>query len=170
MHLAMKQSLLCTLMLALTIASTGCMTSPYHGETIGSTDDNVRFGGFLLNANECVEIQALNPKSHAWETIGWSRSASRSSKWSGMDFYSWHASILVPARCWTKTFQPRYDNDDVVVAVGIADVRAVTDAGTLLTINDDFVEWFDPYHESPREMLIDHHHGTTATIFARLPY
>lgn len=165
MKLAKKRTLTCGVMFGLTMIATGCMTSPYQDQHIGHSDEDVRFDGFLLEANEPVAIQAFDGRS--WQTIGWSRSAGKPYVWNGMEFYPWHATIEVPPQFWTKEYQNISASNDLVDLVGTATVRACSDAGTLLTITDDFMDWFEPEHESPIEMLADHHHGTTATIFAR---
>ncbi|MEM7559126.1 MAG: hypothetical protein AAF394_08380 [Planctomycetota bacterium] len=136
--------------------STGCMTSPGHLEHIGNRNDAVDFHGYGLHPNRWIKIEAKNPGSGVWETIGWARTGTFSYYYSGEEFYLWSTDIEVDDKYWTF-FEERY----------FAEVRAVDlfTGDLMFTFDAGFYNYFDAT-ESLGDLWMDHGHSTSVTIFA----
>lgn len=154
-HLIQK-SLMCTLGVALALTTTGCMTSPGHGEIVGKKSDKVYFGGYLTDPDQWVSIQARHPSS-GWITIGYAKSKSYSFTFDGTQWYPWSVKLIVPNSYWTA----------IGYGYNKVDVRALrySTGGALATWKGDFSDWFD-VNESLGDLWNEHGHGSTATIFA----
>lgn len=156
MYSVVQKSIVCLFGLGLVLLSSGCMTSPGHGEFVGSRSDAVRFNGYLLGGSQWVKIQANHPVS-GWQTIGWAKSNSYSFHWDDSDWYPWNNNIVVPAGYWTS----------IGYGYAKAEVRAVEYSSNrnLPSFEAGFSSYFDP-KETVEDLWNDHGHAASATIYA----
>lgn len=159
MNAVFQKSVVVILGLGLAITSTGCMTTPGHGQHIGDFEGDVSFDGYLTEGNSWVRIEAKHP-TNGWQTIGWAKSSASSIPYSGEDWHHWSASLQVPASCWV------YLGPDDPKGHFKADVRAIqySNGKPLYTFEAGYGSWFD-YSTPLAEMYDEHGNGTQVTIY-----
>ena len=156
MMIFLTRSIGLALLCVCAITSSGCMTTPGHGEYIGNKNKKVSFGGYVLEPNTWVQIQTEHP-TLGWQTVGWAKSANYSFTYDGQQWYPWSKSIKLPAASWIPVNE----------SMNAAYVRVVqyNNGNVLYTFDQGFGSWFDP-ETSLADMWSDHGHGTEIVIFS----
>jgi hypothetical protein len=148
------------LLAAGTLLSTGCMMTPGHGEDVGLKTDPVSFVGALREPGKLVYIQARDRENnHQWRTVGSTRSSTSAVQYSGLDWYLWSRDITLAHRHWYINGSPQFWS---------AEVRAIDSStgNALGTFDAGFGDYFD-FGVPLEEMMEQHLHGQSATIYAR---
>jgi hypothetical protein len=143
----------------LVMSASGCMIGPTHGEHIGSIENKIRPGGFVLDGDMLIEVQAWNFEIKRWETVATTRSLKGSNAWDGYDWHYWQSpQIALDDEYWhIATFWVRGREGPIPM---YAKLRALGDGGSIYT----FKEWnLGPLSEMQQEV-----HGNELHIHGNL--
>lgn len=87
------------------LAVSGCMVSPGHGEYIGHYSTPIHAGGFTLTPHQLVWLEAWDPVNQYWVKISWdyTDNAPTPYHFDGYDWYHWQVSNLsIPKKYWSQ--------------------------------------------------------------------
>ena len=157
-----KTYLIRSLLLLFALAPlTGCMTGPNEGDFIGSHYELVDAGGFTLNPNERIEVQAKHP-TLGWITIGNFKTKSYSHSGFGYDWYQWGGKVQVPSWAWSKPYPSAW--------IAKAKVRAFGNQTSCVLMNfkSDWVSHWNPYggDKELNELVTEAGHAAPVTLRA----
>ncbi|MGB7343756.1 MAG: hypothetical protein WBD20_06065 [Pirellulaceae bacterium] len=140
---------------AAVILSTGCMTAPFHGQSVNSTNATIPASGFVTGPFELVQLQYFNNTTQRWNSLVTTNASgpSDSLEWSNTTWYPWKVNFRVPQNGWKKYKDFSYT----------ARIRAVREGGQLYTFDEYFWNCFDPNGDLG-DLWDECGHGTEVTI------
>ncbi len=136
------------------VSISGCMIGPTSGDHIGNIQNRISPGGFVLDGDSLIEVQAYNFESRRWVTLATTRSSSGSIAWENIDWHYWQSpQFSLPFEYWdvswgngTEGYQQRY-----------ARLRALGDGAELFTFKD--------WNLGPLSDMQDDVNGTELILF-----
>ena len=136
-----------TLVAAIAVSTTGCMTSHGSGEYVGSKAATQSFNGWTTNPNQEVHLYALKGYNE-WVYLGEANVGSSGYNYFGAKWYFWYRSVNVPANCWHYVGSSSPGDY-------LAIIKAVDANGTALYyFEPGFYQYYDDY-DSLGEMWSD---------------
>ncbi len=143
----------------LAVSTTGCMIGPTHREHIGNVQNKISPGGFVLDGDMLIEVQAYHFERQRWETVATTRSSKGSNAWDGYDWHYWQTpQFSLPYEYWEQYWFGTGEGQ----LTKFAKLRALGDGGQIFT----FKEWnLGPLSDMEADI-----HGTELIILGDLFY
>jgi hypothetical protein len=151
------RTVLATIVCVAALLSSGCMTYPGHGETIGQRSSRVQFSGYTQTPNQLVAVWAKRWDG-SWHHLGTVRTANWTTDYFQTSWYSWSLQSVIPNNCWNYG---GYGNTPY-----FAEIAATSSAGELYTFDRGFGGYLVDY-DNVIDMYNDHGAGTRMTVYAR---
>jgi len=160
----MNKLIALTAPMVLLLASTGCMIAPLDGQNIGSLSQQVEFSGVTEQANEWVYIQAQNPNTLDWVTIGTAKTGSSPYDAYDTDWYLFSTNLQIPGKYWSYTGA----NNEFTAEVRCKSSGSTSYMGNkMLGFTTGFWVFFDPdeyaYTQSELWQFAGNGHSVTVT-------
>ena len=98
---AKKSVLVCILLLASAMATSGCMLTPGDGQNIGSESSLIYFTGYTTKPNTRVYVRARDSLDSQWIHLGTAYSSSTPLTLDGLTGYPWNTQLTIPQSAWS---------------------------------------------------------------------
>ena len=143
----------------LLVSASGCMIGPTHGDHIGSIENKIGPGGFVLDGDMLIKVQAWNFEMERWETVATTRSRKGSNAWDGYEFHYWQSpQFALDYKYWHyATFWPQGEEGPIPM---YAKLRALGGTGQIFTFNE--------FNLGPLRDMYEDVHGTELHLFGNL--
>jgi hypothetical protein len=114
----------------------GCTVTPYDGKYVGTRSSSIAFGGYAENPNSPMTVQAWNPSTNSFATVGTGYTAnSPTTTVDGVNMYEWNTTFAVSNTYWLPAYAGYY-----------ARMRVMNGTGTTVTVNQD---WYSCFNNDP---------------------
>ena len=119
----------------LVVSVSGCMIGPTNGENIGSIENKIAPGGFVLEGDMLIEVQSWNFEMERWETVATTRSGKGSNAWDGYNWHYWQSPpFALDDKYWSYfTLGPAGEEGPIPM---YGKLRTIGGGGQIFTFNE----------------------------------